>query len=126
MVLEAFGGVPVTLKNIQIRAACTITSTPKILQLKISTPEGPLDPMEFSISSTTSKYPYKAFILYFIISQYCIYDSSVPWVLHCCGTVQRINLPEKQYPFYDLIIGYYVDYFHRASAFSTRTNNKIV
>lgn len=56
MVLEAMGGVPVIIKRLQFRAACPIISTPKLLQLKMTSPEGNLDPIEFSISSTTSRY----------------------------------------------------------------------
>eukprot|EP00026_Physarum_polycephalum_P000035 Phypoly_transcript_00035.p1 GENE.Phypoly_transcript_00035~~Phypoly_transcript_00035.p1 ORF type:complete len:2948 (+),score=330.54 Phypoly_transcript_00035:176-8845(+) len=81
MVLQAFNGEPVKFKDIQFLAAVPIISTPRLVQLRLSSAEGPLDPVDFKISSTTSKY-----------------DSTVPWILHCTGTVQRIAKKEEPKP----------------------------
>lgn len=56
MVLEALGGSPASIKDIQFSTACPITSTPRLLQLKLSLAESIYDPVDFKISSTTSKY----------------------------------------------------------------------
>jgi hypothetical protein len=99
MVLQAFSGSPVELTDIQFSAACPILSAPRLLQLKMSSPEGQFDPIEFKISSTTSRYLMITNLKKFRVTLR-IYDSNVQWVLHCSGIVQRIEQVEdnQQYP----------------------------
>lgn len=45
-----------SITNIQFSAACPITDIPRLLQLKMGVAENAYDPVEFKISSTTTKY----------------------------------------------------------------------
>lgn len=61
MILQACGGSPVIIKNAQFLSPCPVTSSPRFLQLKMSSPEGEYDPIEFKISSTTNRYPFNTY-----------------------------------------------------------------
>jgi hypothetical protein len=87
------GGGPVIIKDVQFSAACPITETPRMLQLKFSATEGVNDPIEFKITSTTGRYLFSLTFSTFILSEITLilykFDNEVPWTLHCRGVVQR-------------------------------------
>lgn len=94
MVLEAMGGVPVTIKDIQFSTACPIASSPRLLQLKLSHFEGQYDPIEFKISSTTNRYLF----LFVYIPLFFFYNIYVRQQ-HSLDTALQWNCSENCYSY---------------------------